>query len=61
MPDHRLATPLPTFADARLAAMRGGAGVDASEVQSRPEHFDAAVDAPCDLPLSGFVDAAAGG
>lgn len=35
------------FGFAILAAMRDEAGADASEVQLWPEHFDAALDAPC--------------
>lgn len=35
------------FGFAALATMRGEAGGDASEIQLWPEHFDAAVDAPC--------------
>jgi hypothetical protein len=35
------------FGFALLAAMRDEAGGDASDIQLWPEHFDAAVDAPC--------------
>ena len=35
------------FGFAVLGAMRDEAGGDASEIQLWPEHFDAAVDAPC--------------